>query len=227
MIIYVNAQAFRDGDGSRERPYKRISDAAVIAMPGDEVVVAPGVYRENVAPAHAGTEEARITYRSEVPLGAEITGAEEVKDWKQVDGTVWMTEIPNSDFGGYNPYTTYVFGDWFFAKRDKHTGCVWLNDQAMYESVSLEECRQAPLSEVSWDPEASKYRWYTEQDPARDVTRIYGAVEIKLMGVLVEQPLGITVFTVDYYEGILNHPLNTLSGVKIAVMVEMFHSYHS
>ena len=174
MIIYVNAQAFRDGDGSRERPYKRISDAAVIAMPGDEVVVAPGVYRENVAPAHAGTEEARITYRSEVPLGAEITGAEEVKDWKQVDGTVWMTEIPNSDFGGYNPYTTYVFGDWFFAKRDKHTGCVWLNDQAMYESVSLEECRQAPLSEVSWDPEASKYRWYTEQDPARDVTRIYG-----------------------------------------------------
>ena len=174
MIIYVNAQAFRDGDGSKERPYKRISDAAVIAMPGDEVVVAPGVYRENVAPAHAGTEEARITYRSEVPLGAEITGAEEVKDWKQVDGTVWMTEIPNSDFGGYNPYTTYVFGDWFFAKRDKHTGCVWLNDQAMYESVSLEECRQAPLSEVSWDPEASKYRWYTEQDPARDVTRIYG-----------------------------------------------------
>ena len=37
-----------------------------------------------------------------------------------------------------------------------------------------------------------------------DVTRIYGAVEIKLMGVLVEQPLGITVFTVDYYEGILS-----------------------
>ena len=46
-----------------------------------------------------------------------------------------------------------------------------------------------------------------------EYTRIYGAVEIKLMGVLVEQPLGIAVFTVYYDEGILNHPLNTLSGV--------------
>ena len=28
MIYYVDAKAFRDGDGSRERPFKRINDAA-------------------------------------------------------------------------------------------------------------------------------------------------------------------------------------------------------
>ncbi|MGI6106870.1 MAG: right-handed parallel beta-helix repeat-containing protein [Lachnospiraceae bacterium] len=176
MIIYVNGGAPRDGDGSRERPFKHISDAAAIATPGDEVLVAPGTYRENVAPRHAGTGTARIVYKSEVPLGAEITGAEEIHDWKPVDGedgTLWVTEIPNSDFGSYNPYTTYVFGDWFFAKRDKHTGCVWLNDQALYEASSLEECREGKPTDVSWDPEASKYKWYTEQVPEKDATRIY------------------------------------------------------
>lgn len=140
MTIYVNANAGHDGNGSKEMPFRRISDAAKAAMPGDEVLVFPGTYRENVEPMHAGTEDARITYRSTEPLGAEITGAEEVKNWEPYKGNVWVTRIPNGVFGGYNPYTTYVFGDWYFAKRDKHTGCVWLNDQALYEAVSLDEC---------------------------------------------------------------------------------------
>ena len=45
-------------------------------MPGDEVLVAPGVYREYVNPKHAGTETERIVYRSIEPLQAIITGAE-------------------------------------------------------------------------------------------------------------------------------------------------------
>ena len=56
MIYYVNANASRDGNGSREMPFRRINDAAKIALPGDEIVVAPGVYREYVNPQHAGTE---------------------------------------------------------------------------------------------------------------------------------------------------------------------------
>ena len=76
MQIYVDAAAFRDGNGSKERPFRRISDAARIAVPGDEVLVAPGVYREYVNPVHAGTPDERITHRSTQPLGAVITGAE-------------------------------------------------------------------------------------------------------------------------------------------------------
>lgn len=48
---------------------------------GDEVLVAPGVYREYVDPVNAGTWDARITYTSTTPLGAVITGAEPVKTW--------------------------------------------------------------------------------------------------------------------------------------------------
>ena len=75
MVIYVDANAFREGNGTKERPFRYINDAAQIARPGDEVLVAPGVYREYVNPANAGTQDARITYRSTEPLGAVITGA--------------------------------------------------------------------------------------------------------------------------------------------------------
>ena len=34
-------------------------------------------------------------------------------------------------------HTTPVYGDWYFAKDEKHTGCVYLNDKAMYEVDSI------------------------------------------------------------------------------------------
>lgn len=173
MRIYVDIRAGHDGNGSKEMPFRRINEAAGVAMPGDEVLVAPGVYRENVVPMHAGTEDARITYRSSEPLGAEITGAEELKSWTHYEGDVWVSRISNSVFGTYNPYTTYVFGDWFFAKRDKHTGCVWLNDEALYEAVSLEECKAGEITAYSWNPEASRRKWYTEQDEKTNETVLY------------------------------------------------------
>lgn len=164
MKIYVSAKAWRDGDGSQARPFKHINDAAKIARPGDEVLVAPGIYREYVDPVNAGTEEAPITYRSTEPLGAVITGAEEIKSWLPYEGSVWMARIPNSLFGNYNPYTTYVYGDWYFARRSKHTGCVYLNGKALYEADSLEACLKGEVYECSWEPEASVYKWYAQQE---------------------------------------------------------------
>lgn len=152
------------GDGSQARPFKHINDAAKIARPGDEVLVAPGIYREYVDPVNAGTEEAPITYRSTEPLGAVITGAEEIKSWLPYEGSVWMARIPNSLFGSYNPYTTYVYGDWYFARRSKHTGCVYLNGKALYEADSLEACLKGEVYECSWEPEASVYKWYAQQE---------------------------------------------------------------
>ena len=62
MTLYVDANAKHDGNGTRELPYKRINEAAAVAMPGDEVIVAPGIYREYVDPVNPGTEENRIIY---------------------------------------------------------------------------------------------------------------------------------------------------------------------
>ena len=48
MDIYVDVRAGRDGNGSKEMPFRRINEAAKVAKPGDTVLVAPGVYREYV-----------------------------------------------------------------------------------------------------------------------------------------------------------------------------------
>lgn len=176
MQIYVNGKAAADGCGSKERPFKRIGEAAKVARPGDVVLVAPGVYREYVDPENAGTEEARIEYRSTEPLGAVITGAERITGWEKTElagGDVWTVRVDNSLFGAYNPYTTYVYGDWYFAGKSKHTGAVYLNEKTLYEAASLEECASGEVSKTSWDPEASRYKWYSEQDEDADCTVLY------------------------------------------------------
>ena len=169
MILYVNAAAPRDGNGSRQTPFKRINDAAKAARPGDEIVVAPGVYREYVDPARGGTEDARIVYRSEMPLAAVITGAEIVRGWQPYQGTTWVARIDNGVFGGYNPFTTLVGGDWYFDPTPRHTAAVYLNDRALYEAVTLEECLAGEVFAPSWEPEYSIFKWFAEQDGRQTV----------------------------------------------------------
>ena len=164
MVYYVNAQASRDGNGSKEMPFRHIDDAARIAVAGDEIIVAPGIYREYVNPRNAGTEENRIVYRSEKPLGAVITGAEVLTGWKKYRKDVWTARVDNGVFGAYNPYTTFVCGDWYFAPKVRHTGSVYLNDRMMYETVTLEECIKGEADPCAWNQEDSTYKWYTEQD---------------------------------------------------------------
>ena len=50
MIYYVDINAAEHGNGSKEKPFARINDAAQVAVAGDEVLVAPGIYREYVNP---------------------------------------------------------------------------------------------------------------------------------------------------------------------------------
>lgn len=164
MIYYVDAKAFRDGTGSKCRPFKHIDDAARVAVAGDEILVAPGVYREYVNPVNAGSEDKRIVYRSEEKLGAVITGAELLTGWQPYEGSVWTVRVDNSVFGSYNPYTTMVGGDWYFAPTVRHTGSVYLNDRMMYETVSLEECVKGEADPCAWTQKDSVYKWYTEQD---------------------------------------------------------------
>lgn len=164
MKIYVNAAALKDGNGSEGMPFKHINAAAQIAKAGDEVIVAPGVYREYVDPQRGGSENARIVYRSKEPLQATITGAEEIKSWEKYQDNIWVCRINNGVFGSYNPYTTFVGGDWYFAPPVRHTGAVYLNDRQLYETETLEECILGEIYPPSWEPEYSIYKWFTKQD---------------------------------------------------------------
>ena len=173
MIYHVNVNAAPGGIGTAERPFARIQQAAAIARPGDEVRVYPGVYREAVSPAYAGTPEARITYRSTQVGGAHITGAESWTDWKRVEGSLWKAVVPNSFFTDRNPFTTMVSGDWFDASFIAHTGDVFLDGWSLYEVADLEGVRNPVPSKIAWQQKYSVYTWYTEQDAETNETVIY------------------------------------------------------
>lgn len=173
MIRYVDCAAAHPGDGSELHPFKTISQAAAVAMPGDEVLVAPGVYREEVSPRWAGIRSKPIVYRSAVPRAAVITGAEVVKNWEPYRGDTWLTAIPNSFFGAYNPYTTLVWGDWLNMGLPCHTGEVFLNDKSLYEQPALEKVLEPAENDESWDREFTRYTWYTRQSDDGMRTLIY------------------------------------------------------
>ncbi len=174
MDYYVSTGAGRFGDGSKERPFKTISEAAAIAKAGDTVLVAPGIYREWVDPKNPGSDkEHPVIYRSVEPLGAVITGAEEIKNWKNLGGGVWEARIGNGIFGEYNPYKVLVSGDWFVASAYAHTGDVYLNGKSLYEVTDFELVKDPVVSKASWDPDFSVYTWYTKQDEDTDETVIY------------------------------------------------------
>ena len=164
MKYYVDCAVSVSGDGSESSPFKTISEAAVIAIPGDEVIVSDGIYREHVNPKNAGREDARITYRAKNRLKAVITGAEIITDWTEVKPHVWKTVIDNSFFGKYNPFKTAVSGDWFDANFTAHTGDVFLNGKSMYEVTDIEGVYDPKENLSSWDKDFTVYTWYTEAD---------------------------------------------------------------
>lgn len=170
MEYYVNCSAARNGTGAKEAPFQTISQAAQVAKAGDRVLVFPGVYREYVSPKNGGTsDDCRIEYRSVEPKQAVITGAEVLKGWKPYQGTVWTAEVSNGLFGGYNPYTTLIEGDWYVPEKPFHTGEVYLNGKSMYEAEALEGVLDPKVFAASWDPEFTVYRWFAEQKNGKTV----------------------------------------------------------
>ena len=84
LALTLSAATFEVGEG---RPYRTIQSAAAVAKPGDTVLIDPGVYREWVKPANAGTKETPISYRAREKGKTVITGAEVVCGWtKRADG---------------------------------------------------------------------------------------------------------------------------------------------
>ena len=172
MIYYVSANASRCGRGTKEAPFRTISQAAAAALPGDEILVASASTGSPSARCAEGpTTPTGSPTGAKSPLGAVITGAEPVKNWTLYEGNVWMARIPNGIFGSYNPYTTVIRGDWYHSVTPAHTGEVYLNGKSLYEAGSLTEVLHPSIYQSSWDPDFTTHRWYTEQDG--DVTVIY------------------------------------------------------
>ena len=137
---HVSLKGDPAGDGSYAKPFKMISNAALVAQPGDVITVHAGVYRERIDPPRGGVSEAkRIIYQAAPGEKVVITGAEAVKGWSKVTNDTWSVTIPNTLFGGFNPYTDRIKGDWCRNPRGYHTGAVYVNGEWLMETIQKDE----------------------------------------------------------------------------------------
>ena len=147
--------------GTAAAPLRTIQRAANLAQPGDVITVHAGVYRESINPPRGGESDARrIVYQAAPGDKVEVKGSEVVKGWVKVQDDVWKVTVPNTLFGGFNPYSDLIHGDWFWDKgRPHHTGAVYLNGEWLIEAAKLNDVLQpigaTPLWSAQVDPDST------------------------------------------------------------------------
>lgn len=149
---HVSVQGNDANDGSPSSTLKTISAASLKAQPGDVVTVHEGVYRERITPPRGGESDAkRIVYRAAPGEKVEIKGSEVVTGWEKAQNDTWKATLPNTFFGGFNPYRDLIHGDWFSPKdREHHTGAVYLNGNWLTEAARLEDVRKPAGATPFW-----------------------------------------------------------------------------
>ncbi|MGM9759052.1 MAG: right-handed parallel beta-helix repeat-containing protein [Parabacteroides sp.] len=161
-------------DGSALHPFRTINHAAQKALPGDTVTVHNGVYREWIDPLSGGERDGkRILYRVAEGEKAEVKGSEVVTGWKRSRGAsgVWEVTLPNSFFGGHNPFNERLYGDWLWSDKVHHTADVYLNDVSLYEAFSKDKVFAPDTIRTIRDPQGCTNVWFAEVDA--DHTTIY------------------------------------------------------
>ncbi len=173
---HVAPQGRDTNSGSASQPLKTISAAAKIAQPGDVITVHEGTYRERINPPRGGTSDTkRITYRAAKGQKVVIKGSEVVSGWKKTEKGVWKVTLPNTFFGGYNPYKDVIKGDWFNARgRIHHTGEVYLNGNALFEEVSLDKMTGKKMSWYCKSDDKNTDIWanFDDSDPNKGLVEI-------------------------------------------------------
>lgn len=142
-VYHVSVSGNDASEGSRLHPFKTISAAANVAMPGDVITVHAGVYREQITPPRGGnSEQERIVYEAAKDEKVEIKGSEVIKGWQRQGLDTWMVKIPNGFFGQFNPYKELIHGDWFSpTPKDRKylRGAVYLNGGWLMEAEKKED----------------------------------------------------------------------------------------
>lgn len=152
--FHVSVTGNDNNSGSLEKPFKSISTAASIALPGDIITIHEGIYREQINPPKGGNSFSEpIIYQAARGEKVIIKGSEIIKNWNYINNDTWFIVLKNSFFKGFNPYSDLIHGDWFIPTskdREYHTGAVylnghWLNEAEKYDDLLLSVNKDNPL----------------------------------------------------------------------------------
>ncbi len=111
--FFVATDGCDKADGSSAKPWRTIQRAADVGKAGDVVTIRGGMYREWVKPANAGRAGAPITYQAAKGEKVVVTGADPVRGWTKRPDGLWTVRLRYDSFGGLNPFTDFIYGDWF------------------------------------------------------------------------------------------------------------------
>lgn len=160
--LYVDAKTLADSesqDGSKEKPFATIQQAADIAKPGTKIWIHGGEYRECVHPRVGGNSPEEMIIYEAVP-GEEvcIKASEVITDISKSEGwsfnrleadsnydgiKVWSAKIPASKYLGYNPFCAInMIHDRLFIEYAKTDMLTYLNRRGMVF------CDGKPLTQV-------------------------------------------------------------------------------
>lgn len=95
--FYVDQNSQGEGNGSQERPFQTINQAARLMLPGNTCYIRPGVYREVIKPRSSGSDGAPLMFK---PWGDEgevvITGLDLIpqKNWLDVGNNLFEVYFP-------------------------------------------------------------------------------------------------------------------------------------
>ena len=80
----------------RKAQVRTISEAALLAGPGDMVIIHSGIYREAVVIEKDGNPDNPITFQAAAGAGVVMTGADRISEWADVkgDGRIYSTPWP-------------------------------------------------------------------------------------------------------------------------------------
>ncbi len=150
--FHVSVSGNDTNHGAASAPVRTIQHAADLAQPGDVITVHAGVYRERVSPPRGGKSAGkRIVYQAAPGEKVQIKGSEVVTNWVEVQDNVWKATLPNSFFGGFNPYNDLIHGDWFRARNPPpHTGAVYLNGDWLIEAAKLDDVLKPTAATPLW-----------------------------------------------------------------------------
>ncbi len=204
---HVSPSGLDSNTGSQLKPFKTISAAARIAQPGDVITVHEGVYREHVNPPRGGiSDDKRIVYRAADGEHVMIKGSEIIKGWDKVGDDVWKVTLPDSFFGGYNPYTDVIKGEWHAHRGyPRHTGTVYLNGNWLDEARDLDQVLPRPVTDIKSDSHDKALGGKTAFYPGKAIAgtetdSIYRSCRYDLRGYRFSVPNGTYTVTLKFCE---------------------------
>ena len=92
--FHVSPQGDDAATGTAAAPFRTVQRGADAAQPGDTVLVAPGIYRERVAPPRGGSEGKPIVFRSAERHQAVIKGSDAwTPTWRRHTDAIWSAAV--------------------------------------------------------------------------------------------------------------------------------------